>query len=176
MAPKSLRNELRIYIKYEVSSWCIFARVWTSFKLKLAPKFFLGAFRAALGRCLRRTWKHLGSVLVKFSRENETKMHLNLTNLWFYAETARKLKTFERKVAPKFLLAASRAALGLCLGPTWEHLGSVSVRFSCKNGSKIASKSDKSFIFWQNCSKAKNCCSSKIFSAAKPRSRHRACL
>ena len=44
--------------------------VWTPFEPKLASKLFLGASRAALGRRLGPTWEHLGSVLVRFSRQN----------------------------------------------------------------------------------------------------------
>ena len=70
---------------------------------------------------------------------------------------------FERHLSPSWLQNSSWVLFGRLLvgslgrlGPTSEHLGSVLVRLSRQNGTKMASKSDQSLVLCQNCSKAEN--------------------
>ena len=134
--------------------------IFFEFERHLSPSWLPNSSWMLFGRLLVGSLGRLRSILEAFWSDFHAKMeprwHLNLINPRSYAKIARKLKTFEPKLAPKFLLGASRAALGRCLGPTREHLGSILVRFSRRNGNKMASKSDKSLILCQNCSKAEN--------------------
>ena len=80
---------------------------------------------AALARCLGPTWDHLGSVSVRFSFKNGTKMASKSAKSLILCQDCSKTEKIEPRLARKFLLGASRAALGRCLGPAWKHLGSI---------------------------------------------------
>ena len=115
------RSKLMVHICFE-------------FERHLSPSWLPTSFWVLFGRLLVGALGRLRSILEAFWSDFHAKMeprwHLNLISPRSYGKTARKLKTFEPKLAPKFLLGASRAALGRCLGQTWEHFGSVLARFS----------------------------------------------
>ena len=118
----ALQNELQTCIqirgKFMVHSCSEFER-------HLSPNRLEYSSWAALARCLGPTWDHLGSVLGRFSRKNGTKMASKSAKSLILCQDCSKTEKFEPRLARKFLLGASRAALGRCLGPAWKHLGSI---------------------------------------------------
>ena len=66
------------------------------------------------------SWKRSGQIF-----KNGSKMASKSAKSLILCQDCSKTEKIEPRLARKFLLGASRAALGRCLGPAWKHLGSI---------------------------------------------------
>ena len=109
------KMSFKLAFKYEVSSWCIVALSFNAIWAQIGSNI-------PLGRLLLGALDRLG---MRFSHKNGTKMASKSAKSLILCQDCSKTEKIEPRLARKFLLGASRAALGRCLGPAWKHLGSI---------------------------------------------------